>query len=152
MRIDWKKINFLKIINTTLIVVFVFLTLFFIRFQQASWNDGSRFATIQNLVEKHSFVIDHSMFFTYDKVFINGHFYSDKPPVFSVIAATPYFLFYNTGRVLVNHPRSFIYITNLLILFIPSLVFIYLIVSGNMCLMQIFYCISRSSRFLLIIS
>lgn len=124
---DWKNINWLKIINATLVVVFIFLTLFFIRFQQVSWNDGSRFATVQNLVENYSFAIDHSLFFTYDKVFIKGHFYSDKPPVFSVIASTPYFILHSLGYHFVDHPRSFVYVINVLMLFVPALIFIYFI-------------------------
>lgn len=127
MSFDWKRINWLRVVNTIIIVVFIFLTLFFVRFQQVSWNDGSRFATIQNLVENHSFQIDHSLFFTYDKVFISGHFYSDKPPVFSVIASIPYFVLHSLGYYFVDHPRSFVFVTNVLILFIPALFFIYFI-------------------------
>jgi hypothetical protein len=45
-----------------------------------TWNDESRMATIQSLVESKAFVIDHSDYAaTGDKVFVAGHFYSDKP-------------------------------------------------------------------------
>lgn len=120
----WPKINWLKIINTILIIVSIFLIVFFTRFQTASWNDGSRFATIQNLVENHSFSIDHSLFFTFDKVYINGHFYSDKPPLFSMVATLPYYFFHITGHNFVDHPRSFVFLTNIFILFLPLTIFV----------------------------
>ena len=53
-----------------------------------SWQEESRMATIQTLVEQGTFVIDHTEFNrTGDKVFINEHFYSDKTPLLSVAAA-----------------------------------------------------------------
>jgi hypothetical protein len=79
-----------------------------------SWNDGSRLAAVEALVDYHTFAIDHSIFVnpprltdanvplpyppdepllehgTYDKLFINGHFYSDKPAVISLLMAGVY--------------------------------------------------------------
>jgi len=56
-----------------------------------SWNDASRMATVQSLVEHHTFVIDQSVFAnTGDKVFIKGHFYSDKPVAPAVLGALVY--------------------------------------------------------------
>lgn len=56
-----------------------------------SWQEDSRLATVQALVEQGTFVIDHTEFNrTGDKIFINGHFYSDKTPPFSVAAAGVY--------------------------------------------------------------
>jgi len=70
-----------------------------------SWNDGSRLATVECLVDYHTLAIDRSIFVqvpltgrneptpycrherdlltsgTGDKLFIKGHFYSDKSPV-----------------------------------------------------------------------
>src|ERR1700736_3232055 len=61
-----------------------------------TWNDESRMATIQSLVETHSFMIDQTTFVsTGDKVFINGHFYSDKPPLPSILGAVVYFPLYS---------------------------------------------------------
>ncbi|NQT64322.1 MAG: DUF2029 domain-containing protein [Candidatus Marinimicrobia bacterium] len=55
------------------------------------WNEASRMALTQSLVEHHTFVIDESVFVNGgDKVFINGHFYSDKPALPSVLAAIIY--------------------------------------------------------------
>jgi hypothetical protein len=75
------------------------------------WNDGSRLAAVEALGERGSFVIDDSVFVrvppdgpppypanrpdlltlgTRDKLFINGHYYSDKSPVPSVLMAGLY--------------------------------------------------------------
>jgi hypothetical protein len=63
-----------------------------------TWNDESRMGTIQALVEFHSFIIDHTEFAsTGDKVFIDGHFYSDKPPLPAMMGAIIYFPLYHLG-------------------------------------------------------
>ncbi len=55
------------------------------------WNEGSRMALTQSLVEQNSFIIDESVFVKGgDKVFIEGHFYSDKPAIPSMLAAIIY--------------------------------------------------------------
>jgi hypothetical protein len=75
------------------------------------WNDGSRLAAVEALGERGTFVIDDSVFVrvppdgplpypanrpdlltlgTRDKLFIDGHFYSDKSPVPSVLMAGLY--------------------------------------------------------------
>ena len=64
-----------------------------------SWNVDSRMATIQSLVEKHTFIIDESDFIkTGDKVFINGHFYSDKLPTPQIIGAIIYWPLFQLGN------------------------------------------------------
>ena len=80
-----------------------------------SWNDGSRLATVESLVERHTFVIDESIYVvtpapvtpgsappyasgdalladhgTKDKMLVGGHFYSDKSPVPAVLMAGVY--------------------------------------------------------------
>ncbi len=45
-----------------------------------SGNEASRFATIQAFAEQGTFAIENTNFRTVDKLFINGHLYSDKPP------------------------------------------------------------------------
>jgi hypothetical protein len=56
-----------------------------------SWQEESRMATVQALVEQGTFVIDHTEFNrTGDKVFVNDHFYSDKTPLLSVLTAGAY--------------------------------------------------------------
>ena len=61
-----------------------------------SWQEESRLATVQALVEQGTFAIDHTEFSrTGDKVFVNGHFYSDKTPLLSVAAAGVYAVLHN---------------------------------------------------------
>ena len=57
-----------------------------------SWNDASRLATIEALVHQGTWAIEGTAFGdrTADRVFLNGHFYSDKPPVLSFLAAGVY--------------------------------------------------------------
>ncbi|MCI0702653.1 MAG: hypothetical protein L0241_16335, partial [Planctomycetia bacterium] len=80
----------------------------------SSWNDGSRLASVEALVERNTFCIDGTMFLepkaehfergtppydptnpalrrgTLDKLFIDGRYYSDKPPLVSVPLAGAY--------------------------------------------------------------
>jgi hypothetical protein len=61
-------------------------------------NDASRMATVQALVEHGTFAIDKTAFITtFDKVFVNGHFYSDKPPFPSIIGAAIYTPLFHLG-------------------------------------------------------
>ncbi len=61
-----------------------------------SWQEESRMATVQTLVEQGTFIIDHTEFNrTGDKVFVDGHFYSDKTPLLSVAAAGAYSILHN---------------------------------------------------------
>lgn len=76
-----------------------------------AWNDGSRLATVESLVDRHTFAIDDSIYLdpsraarppydpdnalvarygTRDKLLIDGHWYSDKSPVPAVLMAAPY--------------------------------------------------------------
>lgn len=45
-----------------------------------SGNEASRFSTIQAVAEQHTFAIERTNFRTVDKLFFDGHLYSDKPP------------------------------------------------------------------------
>ncbi|MBM3980034.1 MAG: hypothetical protein FJ304_07080 [Planctomycetes bacterium] len=78
------------------------------------WNDGSRLATVESLIERGTLRIDESVFVappahliergtppyapgtgpnttgTCDRLYINGHYYSDKPAVISVLMAGAY--------------------------------------------------------------
>lgn len=70
-------------------LLLVFLTL--IQDALRSANVRSRIATVQSLAEHGTFRIDESDFSsTIDKVRVKGHFYSDKPPILSVIGAASY--------------------------------------------------------------
>jgi hypothetical protein len=104
-----------------------------------SWNDGSRLATVECLVDHHTLAIDRSVFVavprpgdlsarspyavddpalrgllqdgTRDKLLIDGHFYSDKSPVPALLMA----LFYQalqwlTGLSARQQPEWFCYL------------------------------------------
>ena len=57
-----------------------------------SWNEFSRLAAVEALVERGTWVIDDTALgqSTGDKVLLNGHYYSDKPPVMTFVAAGVY--------------------------------------------------------------
>jgi hypothetical protein len=54
--------------------------------QIVSWNDASRFATIDALTHQHTFAIEGSRYVdaTKDKYAYAGHIYSDKPPALAL--------------------------------------------------------------------
>ncbi|CAG0933016.1 hypothetical protein TFLX_02852 [Thermoflexales bacterium] len=79
-----------------LFVAFLLLWAVLTKVHTHSWQEESRMATVQALVEQGTFIIDHTeLNRTGDKVFINGHFYSDKTPLLSVAAAGGYLLLHN---------------------------------------------------------
>jgi hypothetical protein len=106
--------------------------------QAASANDSSRLALVESLVDHRTFAIDDSVFVrpppeesgrnpflhghpelpfegTSDKVFVDGHFYSDKPPVLSLLLAGPYAaLRATTGLRVADRPGWFCYLMTLL--------------------------------------
>ncbi len=86
----------LRWFGIVLFVTFMLLWVLLTKVDTHSWQEESRMATVQTLVEQGTFIIDHTVFNrTGDKVFINGHFYSDKTPVLSVAAASVYAALHN---------------------------------------------------------
>ncbi len=103
------------------------------------WNDGSRLATVESLVDRHTLAIDGSIFVqvpprqdlgaptpyppdepdlllygTQDKLLINGHFYSDKSPVPALLLAALYKgLQWSTGLTARERPDLFCYVMTL---------------------------------------
>jgi hypothetical protein len=95
------------------------------------WNDGSRLATVETLVDYHTLAIDRSIFVaaagmtaaspypkddpdlqfgTLDKLWIEGHFYSDKSPVPALLLAGVYEgLQAASGLTARTRPDRFIY-------------------------------------------
>ncbi|HVX63673.1 MAG TPA: hypothetical protein VHC19_23830, partial [Pirellulales bacterium] len=98
------------------------------------WNDGSRLATVEALVDQHTLMIDRSIFVqppppesvepnpypshlpalqregTKDKLFINGHYYSDKSPLPALTMAGLYrALQWGTEIVARRQPHRFCY-------------------------------------------
>src|SRR5262249_41443734 len=108
--------------------------LFSARPYAASWNDGSRLATVESLVERHTFRIDDSLFVkvpppapdrpapyppadpllsargTADKLLIGGHYYSDKSPRPAVLLAGAYQAWlWAGGPAVAERPDHFCY-------------------------------------------
>lgn len=97
------------------------------------WNDGSRLATVESLIDRHTLAIDDSIFVrspaaadapnpydpnnellrakgTQDKLLIAGHYYSDKSPLPAFwLAAWYQLLQWLTGLTARDHPRLFCY-------------------------------------------
>src|SRR5487761_1480176 len=98
------------------------------------WNDGSRLASVESLVDRHTLVIDGSIFVrspatarapnphspgddlprtqgTKDKLLIRGHYYSDKSPLPAFwLAAWYQLLQWSTGLEAREQPRLFCYL------------------------------------------
>src|ERR1700730_2130982 len=82
-----------------------------------SWNDRSRLATVECLVDYHALAIDRSIFTpdTSDKLFIDGRFYSDKGPVPALLLAGGYQIAQaTTGLNAREQPEAFCYWMNLI--------------------------------------
>ena len=83
-------------IGLLLFIGFLLLWALLTKVHTHSWQEESRMATAQALVEQGTFSIDHTEFNrTGDKVFVNEHFYSDKTPLLSVGAAGAYWVLHN---------------------------------------------------------
>lgn len=113
--------------NRALLVTIIFIggIIFYTRFIPGSANDASRYGTIKSIVERHTLVLDDHLFPTIDKVFIHSHFYSDKPPIFSLIAALPYAALHLAGLTFDTHGHLTVYLTTLLMAGLPLLWYVY---------------------------
>ncbi len=111
----------LFVINRILLVFFVIFLLFLIHTTTQGWNDRSRLATIEQLVNNRTFIINKASIETGDKVYINGFYYSDKPPLFSILAAGPYFILHGFGWNFFNHQQSIIYLITFFVSTFPFL-------------------------------
>jgi hypothetical protein len=60
-----------------------------------SANDRSRVATIESLVQRGTWIIDESPFSTIDRIYVDGHFYSDKLPLLTFIGSGVYRVLHN---------------------------------------------------------
>ncbi len=89
------------------------------------WNDGSRLATVECLVDHRTFAIEQSVFTrpalregtgsgTQDKLFIRGHYYSDKSPSPALLLALGYQCWrWADGPTAAQRPDTFCYAANL---------------------------------------
>lgn len=93
-------------------------------------NERSRMATIESLVERGTFIIDDSSFIEgcADKIKVNGHFYSEKPPVLSILGAGIYWIVKSMFGLNVNES-----------LIIPYLIVFFLVVIPYSLLLVYFY-------------
>jgi hypothetical protein len=75
-----------------LFIIFFILFAIWTKTGLTSWNDQSRMAQIQSIVEYGTLIIDKSSFSeTGDKYFFNNHFYSDKPPLLALCTSPLYY-------------------------------------------------------------
>jgi len=96
---------FVRHAATTLAVCFFLLAALLTRHGPVSWNDSSRMATIDSLVERHTFAIDGSSIQTGDKYRYDGKFYSDKPALLALVGAGVAFGLKVVGISLAHTPR-----------------------------------------------
>ena len=112
-------------------ILFVFAVIFIVLFtyvKATSWNDMSRMATIESVVERGTFAIDDSLYNeTKDKVSVNGHFYSEKPVMFTLLSAIFYKGLYTIGIRFSNAEFIVYYTITLLTTGISFLVLLYII-------------------------
>jgi hypothetical protein len=81
-----------------------------------SWNDGSRFATVDALTAAHTFAIDGSPYARDlgDKIRFGGHFYSDKPPLLALLGTGVALALAPLGVTLRATPGTAVYLITLL--------------------------------------
>lgn len=100
-----------------LLTFFLVTSLLSARYKPYRMNVLSRLALTQALVEQGRLTID-SVPYTpelIDKVFARGHFYSDKPPTLSLLAAAIYYPLYHLGhRLWIRASLSYVLIVVLL--------------------------------------
>jgi len=118
-----------RLAESLIVSLAVALVLLLVRPYAGSWNDGSRLATVESLVDRHTWIIDDSIFVqvpqspplpyssrdrdllehgTQDKLFIDGHYYSDKSPVPALLMAGCYQVWqWTTGLTARSHPDHF---------------------------------------------
>lgn len=102
---------------------FLFLFSYFTKSSVESWNDASRMATIESLVDFHSFIIDNSSFFkqTFDKYLYQNHFYSDKPPILALYSSVFYLFLKNVFHFsFASHPKLTYYFLTVLVIGVIS--------------------------------
>jgi hypothetical protein len=97
--------------------------LFFTQHHIGSPNDASRIATIQSLVEYHTFALDSvNLAAMVDVQKRNGHFQSDKPPMMQVLGAIVYYPLYKSGYTFDSHFSTVYYLLTLVLVGIPFVI------------------------------
>ncbi len=110
-------------------VLFVLLFLFYASLVKTdvSWNDSSRFASVESVVERGTLAIGESSFFnsTSDKVFYDGRFYSDKAPGMAFLAVPIYFLLSMLGLSFSSGTAAIFFLNLIVAFFSALLVFLF---------------------------
>lgn len=141
--VSWKELIPVLLIAVTVALVSA-------RPYAGGWNDGSRLAQVQSLVDNGTLAIDRSIFVhpdglpvysplwpalkktgTLDKVKIHNKFYSDKPPVPALLMAACYqVLKWTTGLQARLQPGLFVYLMTVLssgLAYVAAVLCIYLL-------------------------
>jgi hypothetical protein len=123
-------------VGFTVVTVASLLAIITARPFAGAWNDGSRLATVEALVDHHTLAIDDSIFVrvpaetdpspypvdnallqacgTLDKLYIDGHYYSDKSPVPALLLAGVYGIWEAaTGLTARDRPDLFCWVMTL---------------------------------------
>jgi hypothetical protein len=132
LRHPWRTSSILLLFSAALAIALA-------RPYAGSWNDSSRLATAECLSDYHTLAIDDSVFTqgfhpasseainpfspddgtlqahgTFDKLYIRGHYYSDKPPVPAVLIAAAYQIWkWCGGETAQERPDRFCYLMTL---------------------------------------
>lgn len=81
-----------------IVLAFFLLFIFLILFTEPylnTFNIVSRYLTIESVVEDHDFIIDDKSEATDDIIYRDGHWYSSKPPVLSILVSPVYYIAHN---------------------------------------------------------
>jgi hypothetical protein len=83
-------------------------------YQAGGWNENSRMDLVRAIVEDHTLSIDRYHLNTGDKALFGGHYYSDKAPGLSLLAAPLYFVI-RLLRPLFHTEHDFVVVASYLI-------------------------------------
>ncbi|OGY93943.1 MAG: hypothetical protein A2406_03500 [Candidatus Komeilibacteria bacterium RIFOXYC1_FULL_37_11] len=81
-----------------IVLVFFLFVIFLILFTEPylnTFNIVSRYLTIESIVEDHDFIIDDKYQATDDIIYREGHWYSSKPPILSIVTSSVYYITHN---------------------------------------------------------
>ena len=104
------------------IIFLIALTFYGYFIRPADWNIASRLSLVKAIVEEKRLAIDsyhESEFYTGDKSFVNGHYYSDKAIGASLLGALVYLPIYELIRQPLHGPL-FIMLVTVLAISVPS--------------------------------
>ncbi len=108
-----------RILQTAIVLAAVVVAAVSARPFLGGFNDASRLATVECLVDYHTLAIDRSIWFadTGDKIrpYRDGPIYSDKPPVLALMLAVPYLALHDgLGLRAADHRAVFCYLMALM--------------------------------------